>query len=223
MAHSSTRLEASKVWVSIGIYSINRASEWLWLQTQQTPQNGQDVHGFQVRTPICHIVPVSCAYPYRPLLKTPFSWFLIFFSPRQSAGGGHAKTVACQLRPEGRNRRGETRLRGPEVLGPPFRAPERLSGPRGRLFRGLGEVCSCSTEQEKKVGHSEAPKRSNFPGCPLKGFQPSGSYPQATDKHVASCVNLTGFLRNVATVSQRGRGGMAQRSHCIDSLLSGFQ
>ena len=56
--------------------------------------------------------------------------------------------------------------------------------PRGpeRLFRGLGEVCSFSTDREKKVGHSEAPKRSHFPGCPLKGFQPSGSYPEATDK-----------------------------------------
>ena len=63
----------------------------------------------------------------------------------------------------------------------PLRAPERLSGPRGRLFRGLGEVCSFSTERENKVGHSEAPKRSHFPGCPLRGFQPSGSYPQATE------------------------------------------
>ena len=30
---------------------------------QETPQNGQNVHRFQVRTPICHIVPVSHAYP----------------------------------------------------------------------------------------------------------------------------------------------------------------
>ena len=60
----------------------------------------------------------------------------------------------------------------------PLRAPERLSGPRGRLFRGLGEVCSFSTERENKVGHSEAPKRP----IPLRGFQPSGSYPWATDK-----------------------------------------
>ena len=28
-------------------------------------QNGQNLHGFQVRTPICHIVPVSRAYGYR--------------------------------------------------------------------------------------------------------------------------------------------------------------
>ena len=31
------------------------------------------------------------------------------------------------------------------------------------------------------MGHSEASKRPRFPGCPLRGFQPSGSYPQATD------------------------------------------
>ena len=64
-----------------------------------------------------------------------------------------------------------------------LRAPERLSGPRGRFFRGLGEVCSFSTEWENKEGHSEAPKRSHFPGCPLRGFQPSGSYPRATTKN----------------------------------------
>ena len=63
----------------------------------------------------------------------------------------------------------------------PLRAPERLSGPRGRLFRGLGEGCPFSTERENKVGHSEASKRPRFPGCPLRGFQPSGSYPQATE------------------------------------------
>ena len=85
-----------------------------------------------------------------------------------------ARACACvQLRPEGRNRRGETRLRGPEVLRAfrglgirplvsairvpetpsqrPLRAPERLSGPRGRLFRGLGEVCPFSKERGKKV------------------------------------------------------------------------
>ena len=47
-------------------------------------------------------------------------------------------------------------------------------------------MCPFSKEQGKKVGHSEAPKRPRFPGCPLRrfqpGFQPSGSYPQATDK-----------------------------------------
>ena len=33
-------------------------------ETQQRPQNGQIVRGFQVRTPICHIVLVSHAYPF---------------------------------------------------------------------------------------------------------------------------------------------------------------
>ena len=62
MARSSTCLDASKKWLFTGIYSINRASEWLWLENQEAPQNGQNVHGFPVRTPICHIVPVSRAY-----------------------------------------------------------------------------------------------------------------------------------------------------------------
>ena len=54
----------------------------------------------------------------------------------------------------------------------PVRAPERLSGPRGRLFRGLGEVCPFSKERGKKVGHSEAPKRPRFAGCLLRGSNP---------------------------------------------------
>ena len=62
----STCLDASRMWFSTGIYSINRVSVWLRLKTQETPQNGQNVHRFQVRTPICHIVPVSRAYPYPP-------------------------------------------------------------------------------------------------------------------------------------------------------------
>ena len=61
----STCLDASRKWFfSTGIYSIKRAFEWLCLETQQTPLNGENVHGFLVRTPICHIVPVSRAYPY---------------------------------------------------------------------------------------------------------------------------------------------------------------
>ena len=39
------------------------------------PQNGENVHGFQVRTPICHIVPVSRTYPPRPILGHPFWGF----------------------------------------------------------------------------------------------------------------------------------------------------
>ena len=64
MAHSFHLSCCLQKRFSIGIYSINRASEWLWLETQEAPQNGQNVHGFQVTTPICHIVPVSRAYPY---------------------------------------------------------------------------------------------------------------------------------------------------------------
>ena len=58
----STSLDASRKWFSTGIYSINRAFKWLWLEAQGTPSNGQNVHGFQIITPICHIVPVSRAY-----------------------------------------------------------------------------------------------------------------------------------------------------------------
>ena len=93
---------------------------------------------------------------------------------------------------------GSTRLRGPEVLGPLNSAPRnsvtRFLGNRGpgKALRASGEalqgprrgvilVCPFSKERGKKVGHSEAPKRPRFPGCPLRGFQPSGSYPQATD------------------------------------------
>ena len=36
----------------------------LCLKKSTNPSNGQNVHRFQVRTPICHIVPVSRAYGY---------------------------------------------------------------------------------------------------------------------------------------------------------------
>ena len=42
------------------------------------------------------------------------------------------------------------------------------------------------------MGHSEAPERSHFPGCPLRRFQPSGFYPQATD----NMSKLTEFFRD---------------------------
>ena len=54
-------------------FHINRASEWLWLATQETPQKGQNVLGFPVRTPICHIVPVSRAYGYMGGVKPNFA------------------------------------------------------------------------------------------------------------------------------------------------------
>ena len=52
----------------------------------------------------------------------------------------------------------------------------------GPLAASEFDVCLFSTERGNKVGHSEAPKRSRFPGCPLRGFQPSGSYPRVIDK-----------------------------------------
>ena len=57
---------------------------------------------------------------------------------------------------------------------------QQFGGGPGEALQG--PLCSFSTEWENKVGHSEAPKRSHFHGCPLRGFQPSGSYPWATDQ-----------------------------------------
>ena len=63
------------------------------------------------------------------------------------------------------------------------RGPERLSG-LGGGSSGASERCvRFQRSGEKKVGHSEAPKRPRFSGCPLRRFQPSGSNPQATDKN----------------------------------------
>ena len=55
-----------------------------------------------------------------------------------------------------------------------------LKGPE-RLFRGLGEVCSFQRSRETRWATQRPFWRSCFPGCPLRGFQPSGSYPRATD------------------------------------------
>ena len=56
-------------------------------------------------------------------------------SPKWGLRNECPRVPQCQLRPEGRNRRGETRLRGPEVLGP-------LRGlgirPLVSVIRGLG-------------------------------------------------------------------------------------
>ena len=46
---SSKCLDVCKKRFSIGMYSINRAFERLWLETQETPEIGQNVHGFQVK------------------------------------------------------------------------------------------------------------------------------------------------------------------------------
>ena len=73
-----------------------------------------------------------------------------------------SKRVFCQLRPEGRNRRGETRLRGPEVLGP-------LRGlgirPLVSVIRGLGKPLARGPLEPRKGsqglggGSSEASER----------------------------------------------------------------
>ena len=119
-----------------------------------------------------------------------------------------------QLRPEGRNTRGDNRLRGPEILvrpsefDPSFRkfgvAETASQGPLAKALRGPWEAlqgpwrgsqglwgCPFSTEREKKVGNSKASKRSRFSGCPLRGFQTSGSYPQVRDKrYIHGCTSI---------------------------------
>ena len=60
----STCLDASKKGFATGIYSIYRGLDSLWSENQATTQNGQNVHSYLVRTAICHIIPVSRAYPY---------------------------------------------------------------------------------------------------------------------------------------------------------------
>ena len=86
--------------------------------------------------------------------------FIKVSSDRARSLNIHVRT--CQLQPEGRNARGEARLRGPEVLGPlrglgirplvsairglgnplpgPLRAPERLPEAPERRFRGSGKT-----------------------------------------------------------------------------------
>ena len=58
----STCLDASEKWFSTRISNINRPYDWLWLETQEARQNVQNVHIFQVRRPICQMVPISRAY-----------------------------------------------------------------------------------------------------------------------------------------------------------------
>ena len=63
---SSICLYAFRMWLSTGIYSINRGSDWLWLANQEAPENRQNMQGFQVGTPICHVVLVSHTNPKPP-------------------------------------------------------------------------------------------------------------------------------------------------------------
>ena len=95
-----------------------------------------------------------------------------------------------QLWPEGRNARGGTRLRDPEILGPlvglgirPLVSAIRgLGNPLlgapwspGKALRGPGAALKGASERGVRFqrsgktswGHSEASKRPRFPGCPL--------------------------------------------------------
>ena len=104
-----------------------------------------------------------------------------------------------QLWPDGRGRNAEKVNCGPRG-GMRWNSTPRFSnsGSRKPPPRGIGEGCSFSTERENKVGLSEAPKSSHFPRCPVRGFQPSGSYPRATDNPCNSlsfvCVGVSRVL-----------------------------
>ena len=111
-------------------------------------------------------------------------------------------TIGINCGPRG-GTRGGTRLRGPEVLGPlrglgirplvsvirglgnhfpgaPKSPRKALRGP-GEALQGPRRGVFVFNGPGKQGGPLTGPKRSCFPGCPLRGFQPSGSYPWATD------------------------------------------
>ena len=52
----STCLDAARMWFSTGTYSTNRIFRVAMAENPTNPSNGQNVHRFQARTPICHIV-----------------------------------------------------------------------------------------------------------------------------------------------------------------------
>ena len=118
----STCLDASRKWFSPGIYSINRASGWLWPENEETPENGQNVRGFQVKTPICHIAPVSHAYPYIPPKRVGKKIAEYQPPPRK---GGFSKGGFCRVRC--RNQGNE---KHPRILGPAAHLPLKAPQPR---------------------------------------------------------------------------------------------
>ena len=78
-------------------------------------------------------------------------------------------------------------------------ARKGCQGPRGGS--------SFSTEREKKVGLSEAPKRRRFPGSLLRGFQPSGSRPKAKEISLfkTSLASFEGLLTLLKTPRTKTR------------------
>ena len=101
--------------------------------------------------------------------------------PQDFAGKvGHHNS---QLRPEGRNRSGETRLRGPEVLGPPRGLRIRplvsvirgLGNPSAGAWRGVSVLKGAGNEGGPLRGPEEAPfSRMSSEWLPTLGFLPSG-------------------------------------------------
>ena len=57
-----------------------------------------------------------------------------------------------------------------------------LSSGAQRFWEPLG-ASDFASSTGKEGGPVRGPKRSHFLGCPLRGFQPSSSYPRATENH----------------------------------------
>ena len=116
-----------------------------------------------------------------------FGWDTPWTSNRISGRASRAKSflsiAARGVERKGRNPAQGSRgfgasSRGCRKPGPPrvlFRAPERLDL-RAPLFRGLRGV-RCQRSGKTRWGHSEAPKRPHFPGCPLEGVPTLGLLP----------------------------------------------
>ena len=144
----STCLDASRKWFSTGIYSINRASGWLWPENEETPENDQKVHGFQVRTPICHIVPVSRAYGGGGLfpLRASFSWLIVVLRP----GAFNCPGFGVSLRKKDPSSRNSYGIRGGgsvcQSFGSVCHSFGSICHSFGSVCHSFGSVCHISLE-----------------------------------------------------------------------------
>ena len=143
-------VDASKKCFSTGVYSINRASEWLWLETQEAPQNGQ----------MCTVSRLNANLPHCPC----------FTRLRGYRGGGVESKLSGKLSPTricdshsllsetGRIRFQRARFQTPNSVSflalTKFRGENSVSSPQPvvcvpkrthRVFRSTHRVC-CRTQ-----------------------------------------------------------------------------
>ena len=120
--------------------------------------------------------------PFHPSTKL-LTAGLIYFGQREQ-GCLEGFLYNSQLRPEARNRRGETRPRE-TASQTPLGAPQKALRASGGRCSGASERCVRFQRSGERRWATQRPLRGPvFPDAPwgLRGFQPSGSYPQATDK-----------------------------------------